>query len=329
MLVSELTENLASRRETIVTVPMTDISVDAMASSVTVADTAYPLDEVAEKALAKSLGIPAAYLKSCPSTFKSSTLRFWLDENAEAEVSVFTHDNRVTAVSSPDLVTITPQAVGQVITRLFAPDDTVNLYRGSDTYQFDVVSQSHQVEVPNPDKIRFRPEVGDITHGGIRILMHPYAAKPPSAMSYFERYVCTNGMCTEEKLGRVTLQGNTAFEIIAELEAKAQQLLGGLDEGLEAYAATARKPVPGTLQAFAHQLAREYGLSRALLDEVMIIINQLGENATVYDVNQAFTTVAHRVESTATKHKLQNLGGALALESDKMIRRCTSCERLI
>jgi hypothetical protein len=195
--------------------------------------------------------------------------------------------------------------------------------------QFDVVTKDHTVEVPNPDGVAFRPQVGDITHGGVRVLHYPHQVKAPSESAYFERLVCTNGMCTDQSLGKINIKGSTVPEIIEEMERKARYLLGALDDGLAAYAATARKRVPGNISSFVHQLAKEYGFTRAVLDEVMGIINQLGEHATVYDVNQAFTAVANRVESTPVKHKLQALGGALALEADKMIQRCTSCERLL
>jgi hypothetical protein len=196
--------------------------------------------------------------------------------------------------------------------------------------QFDVISQAHQVEVPNPLKLPFRPEVGDITHGGVRFYTYPYALKSPVAIPYFERLVCTNGMCTEEKLGRISIKGNTVPEIIDELEAKARYLMGVVDAGLGAYAETAAKRVPGSIQAFAYQLGKEYGLSKSVMDEVMSLINQLPEDqVSVYDVNQAFTAVANRDVTGPTRAKLQTLGGALALQADKMIQRCGTCERLL
>lgn len=329
MLVSELSTRLAERREIATEVGVATLAVDSVASRLSVGEQEYALDEGVEKSLAGFLGIPAGYVKKLAPTFKAQTIKYWLDEYSDADVRIFTRGEQITAIGSADIVSIPTDAVGEVITNVFAPGDRVDFYRGTDYAQFDVVTQAHQVEVLNPDDVLFRPQVGDITYGGERFVLHPYTAKPPSAMAYFERLVCTNGMCTEEKLGRINIQGNTVPEIIAELEAKARQLLGNLDDGLAAYAATARKPVPGTLAAFAAQLAREYGFTRGVLDEVLAIINQLGPNATVYDVLQAFTSVANRVESTPVKHKLQTLGGSLALEADKVLRRCTSCERLL
>lgn len=335
MLVSELTNRMANRREQAIVVDVEAITVDSAAAQITVGDTVFPFDEVAEKTLAKFLDIPANYLKSCPSTFKAHTANFWLDELADTEATVHTVNDQLVAITSSDIITVPTPAVGNVITKVFDGDDKVSFYRGTDArglefVQFDVLSNAHQVDVPNPLNIPFRPQVGDVTSGGMRFYSYPYSLTPPSALPYFERLVCTNGMTTEERLGRISIKGNTVEEVIEELETKARELFAVLDNGLQSYAETAAKRVPGSLQAFAYQLGREYKLSASVMDEVMSIINQLPEDtATVYDVNQAFTEVANRGVTAGVRRSLQTLGGSLALQADKMIQRCGTCERLL
>lgn len=328
MLVSELTDRLSLRPERAISVSVNDLKVDDLAAQLTVGDDVFPIDEVAEKTLAKFLDIPAGYLKNCPSLFKAHTLNFWLDQYSDTDVTIHTLNDQVVALNSSDIVTIPTRSVGQVIANVFHADDKVNMARGSDFMQFDVISEAHQIDVPNPLNLPFRPEVGDITKGGVRFFVYPYSLKPPVALPYFERLVCTNGMCTDQSLGRITIKGNTVPEVIAELEAKARHLMGVIDNGLASYAATAAKRVPGTLQAFAYQLGREYKLSKSVMDEVMSIINQLPEDTTsVYDVMNAFTEVANRGVDSKVRTRLQTLGGALALETDKMLRRCATCEQ--
>lgn len=329
MLVSQLEDRLAGRNEVATEISVNDLHFNDLATKFSVGTTEYDLDEVAERALAKFFSIPATYLKNCPSLFKAQTLKFWRDEYSDADVVVHTLAEHVIAVNGPEVITLPTPEIGKIIGRVFDADDQVNFLRGTDYLQFDVVSEAHQIDVPNPLSIPFRPEVGDITKGGVRFLVYPHTIKAPSAMGYFERLTCTNGMCTEEKLGRINLRGNTVPEILAELEAKARYLMGQIDGGLKAYAQTAAERVPGTLQAFAYQLGKEYKLPKGVMDEVMSIINQLPEEATVYDVNQAFTTVANRDVTNPVRHHLQTLGGALALQSGKMIQRCGSCERLL
>ena len=82
----------------------------------------------------------------------------------------------------------------------------------------------------------------------------------------------------------------------------------------------------GNRQAFAHQLAREANLTRSVLDAVMELVNQLPDNATLYDMNQAFTSVANTDVNYATRTRLQTLGGYMAFEPDRIVARCTTCQ---
>ena len=133
-------------------------------------------------------------------------------------------------------------------------------------------------------------------------------------------------MTTTEKAGQISLRGRTVDEVIEEMEQAARNMLGTLDNRLSRYAATAQQPIPGNRQAFAHQMAREANLSRSVLDTVMELVNQLPEDATMYDINQAFTSVANTDVPYATRVRLQNLGGALAFESERIAARCGTCQ---
>ena len=134
---------------------------------------------------------------------------------------------------------------------------------------------------------------------------------------------------TLRKLDEINIKGTNVDEVIEEMELAARRILAGLDSALERYASTAKVPVPGSPQAFAHQLAREYNLKREVLDAILAIINQIPEDLiTVYDVIQAFTQVTHDLPY-ADRAKLQTLGGTLALDTERMIARCTSCEQLL
>jgi len=330
MLVSELKEALSPKRgDSMVVVDLSVVQVDDEASALEIGSDHYALDEVAEKAFASYLKIPHAYLKRCTPEFRAEQFRFWIDRYAEVETQFNVEGGHITSVHSPELNAIPNQAVVGVVERVFEANDTARLLLDYDQLHLDVISEVHEVEVPNPLGVPFRPQVGDVTKGGIRILTYPHQAKDPSVCAYFERLVCTNGMTTEQKLGAISIKGSTVPDVVAEMEAAARRLLGGLDNALERYAATARTPVPGNLQSFAVQLAAEYNIKREVLDAVMALINQLPGGATVYDVIQAFTAVAGNELPWNTRMKLQALGGTLALDTERMIARCATCERLL
>jgi hypothetical protein len=330
MLVRELPEHLAvSPDDLIIEIDLADVEVSEDAANLIVSNVAYPLDEISEKALAKFLNVPPPYIKKCPDDLKVHTLNYFLDRYADVTSRIEVTRGNITAIQSPSVITIPNSAVAQIVSSVFRQDDEVTVYQDFDSLHLDVVSAAHAIEVANPQNVLYRPQVGDITNGGCRFLTRPHEVKAPVVQSYLERLYCTNGMTTERKLDEINIKGTNVDEVIEEMELAARKVLAGLDSALERYASTAKVPVPGSPQAFAHQLAREYNLKREVLDAILAIINQIPEHLiTVYDVIQAFTQVTHDLPY-ADRAKLQALGGTLALDTERMIARCTSCEQLL
>lgn len=331
MKIAELTNSIADRDEVSLTATLGDFSINDDASLLTVRgdqEQAFWVDEGTEKALASFLRIPLPYLKSCPDEFRATTLRFWFNQRSEATAVVDAVNGSIVSVHSPSHVTVPMRDIVGVVSRVFSPDDDVRVLQDERRLHIDVISPQYSVEVPNPDRVPGRPEVGDVTVGGLRLLSFPGRAKAPSVSTYLERLICTNGMTTDHRLDEISLKGRTVDEVIEEMELVARRLLAAMPEGLDRYAATARMRVPGDPAAFAAQLARENNFSRPILDQVLDQINQL-PYVTVYDVNQAFTQIANGDIGYSTATRLQRLGGELALNADHAVARCNSCERLL
>lgn len=329
MFVRELTEALERRNESLINVGMAYVDVADDASEITINNTPYLLDEKAERALAKYLHIPYKYLADCDPTFKATTLRYWRDVYAEADTIFELVEGGIVSVHSAENLSIPIREIGRVVSRVFDPSDEVTYYVDDTRLHLDVITSRHQIEVPNADGMPNRPEVGDITKGGVRFLAYPHQNKPPAVLDYLERLVCTNGMTRTEKSGLIAIKGLTIDEIIEEMEIAAHTVLAGLDEKLDKYAATAKMVTPGTPLAFAYQLGRELGFPAPVMHKVVALVNQLPPNATVYDVNQAFTYVANYDLPYGTRMKLQGLGGELAFNAEQVCARCDTCEQLL
>lgn len=329
MLVSELEDQLSRRQETVTAVDVGELEVDALCRNLTIGDDTYPFDEIAEKSLAKFLNVPHTYLKRCDAPFRAGTLNHWIDQFSEGEVMVETVGNQIVSMHSPDVKVIPLHQIGQMVARNFDPDDTVTFQADDRHFHMDVVAKSHVIEVPNPDNVPFRPEVGDITHGGIRFLTYPHTVKAPAVLPYVERYVCTNGMTCEESLGRIVIKGNTVPDIIDAMELQAQYWLQTMDDRLARYAHTAQEPIPGSPQAFVLAILHGRKIAPGVVDEIMKTVNQLGDTPSVYDINQAITAVANSDVNYATRNKLQILGGSLAFNSTAHTNRCKTCEQVI
>jgi hypothetical protein len=321
--IAELESILANRQEDRVVAKVGEISITDDAGILSIGSDTFLMDEGVERTLASYLKIPPAYLSACPPDFKATTLRFWMGEHSDADAVTELINGAVVSIHSPDQLMIPVRQVVQVAERVFSSDAEVrHNYLDDERVHLDITTSEHQVDVQSPG---YR-QVGDITEAGLRFLAYPTQTKAPSVGAYLERLACTNGMTTTERAGQISLRGRTVDEVLEEMEQAARMMLSTRDNRLERYAATARQPIPGSRQAFAHQLAREANLPRSVLDSVMELVNQLPDNATVYDINQAFTSVANTDVNYATRMRLQALGGSMAFEAERILARCGTCQ---
>jgi hypothetical protein len=293
----------------------------------------FHLDEQAERSLAQYLGVSKAYLAKCPPDLKAHNLNFWLRrrENAAAVIEVV-GDHWVT-VHKPGLLILPLARVADIVTATMDPGyEVVQLLRNDTKFHVDIITD-HHVEVAPDDRIEDRRRgqrtVGDITHGGVRILANPSEVEAPRVLTYLHRLWCTNGSTSPEDEGTIRLKGNTVEDILVEMEGACRRVMGDLDAKLESYAALARTHPPGSPTRFAYQIGREYGLPQRLMDRVMERVSVLPEDATLYDVQQVFTELANGSVNYRLMTRLQQLSGDLAFDTEHVTHRCGTCERLL
>jgi hypothetical protein len=321
--IAELDQLLSTRRDERIVARLGDMTIADDASVLQIGSDVFTVDDGVERNLANYLKIPTSYLAACPPEFKAQTMQFWQREHAEADTVIELTDGHIVSIHSPETLQVPMRDVVRVAEKVFDPEAEVRYhFMDENRMHLDVTTAQHQVDVQSP----VYRQVGDITQAGLRFLAYPNQSKSPSVGAYMERLVCTNGMTTTERAGQISLQGRTVDEVIEEMEQAARRMLGTLDDRLARYAGTAQQPIPGNRQAFAHQLAREANLPRSVLDAVMELVNQLPDNATLYDMNQAFTSIANTDVTYATRTRLQNLGGYMAFEPERIVARCGTCQ---
>jgi len=334
VLVGDLKEHLEGVRERSIETTLGGIEVDADASRIRLTTGEdFHLDEQAERSLAQYLGVSKAYLAKCPPDLKAHNLNFWLRrrENAAAVIEVV-GDHWVT-VHKPGLLILPLARVADIVTATMDPGyEVVQLLRNDTKFHVDIITD-HHVEVAPDDRIEDRRRgqrtVGDITHGGVRILANPSEVEAPRVLTYLHRLWCTNGSTSPEDEGTIRLKGNTVEDILVEMEGACRRVMGDLDAKLESYAALARTHPPGSPTRFAYQIGREYGLPQRLMDRVMERVSVLPEDATLYDVQQVFTELANGSVNYRLMTRLQQLSGDLAFDTEHVTHRCGTCERLL
>lgn len=335
MLVADLKNHLSEMgQERSLPTTLGEITVDDEARHVEMSDgETFQLDEQAERSLAQYLGISKAYLAKCPPELKAHNLNFWLQRRGNAAAVIEATDEHWVTIHKPGLLILPLARVAEVITETMDPNyEIVSLIRNDTRFHADIIT-GHHVEIEPDNRIEDRQRgtrtVGDITHGGIRIISNPTEVEAPQVLTYLHRLWCTNGSTSPESEGTIRLKGNTVDDVFVELEAACRRVMGDLDAKLESYAALARTFPPGTPSRFAYQLGREYGLPQKLMDRIMERVNILPADATLYDIQQIFTELANGAVSYKTMLRLQHLSGDLAFQTEAVTHRCGTCERLL
>jgi hypothetical protein len=334
MLVADLKNHLSGVQERSLTTTLGDIEIDQDARSIRVATgEEFHLDEQAERSLAAYLGVSKAYLAKCPPDLKAHNLNYWLRRRENAAAVIESVDDHWVTIHKPGLLILPLARVADVITETMEPSyEVVQLIRNDTRFHIDIITP-HHVEVEPDNRIEDRTQgtrtVGDITHGGIRIISNPTEVEAPQVLTYLHRLWCTNGSTSPEAEGSIRLKGNTIDDVFRELEDACQSVMGQLDDKLADYAALSRTSPPGSPVRFAYQLGREYGLTGKLMDRIIERVNVLPEDATLYDIQQIFTALANGSVNYRTMIKLQHLSGDLAFNTESVTHRCGTCERLL
>jgi len=339
VLVQELREQIESGQERQFHTTLGQVSIASDATHLEVRGTydgdseesnvEFQLDELAESSLARLLDINKTYLHRCPPDLKTANINHWLNAHRDAEVVFETSRGSVTSVHEEGLLIVPIPRVLDVVSNVFQPtDEIVDIKRDSKVFQLDLKVANSSIEVANPDRIEGRPEVGDITHGGVRILTRPQEVIAPTVTTYLHRIWCRNGSAEDYESNSIHLRGNTVDEVIAEMELKAREVLSGLEQKLQAYANMATVSVPGNPSDFVFQVASERQVGSRMIRHLMELATQLPENATLYDVQNLFTQAANE-GSFANSTLLQSIGGDLAFATERMLHRCNSCERIL
>lgn len=334
MLVADLKEHLAGVQERSLEMTLGDIEVDSEARSIrTRTGEEFQLDEQAERSLAAYLGVSKSYLAKCPPDLKAHNINFWLKRRENAAAVIEAVGDHWVTIHKPGLLILPLARVADVITATMDPSyEVVSLIRNETKFHIDIITD-HSVEIEPDERIEDRQRgqrsVGDITHGGVRIISNPTEVEAPQVLTYLHRLWCTNGSTSPESEGTIRLKGNTIDDIFVELEGACRRVMGDLNHKLEDYAALARTFPPGSPVRFAYQLGREYGLTQKLMDRIIERVNVLPEDATLYDIQQVFTELANGAVNYKTMVKLQHLSGDLAFNTEAVTHRCNTCERLL
>ncbi len=261
-------------------------------------------------------------------------------QHADNEAVWYIEGSNIAGIYQPDAKIIPLVAVAERVANVFDPDDMASVLHSPDQVEINVISNLQTVTVPGIPGVLDRPlegtvdhpsgrKVGDLSAGGVRIIIQPgHPERAPFVEEFWERLVCTNGMTRRVPGSQIKLRGNTVPEILDEMEGVARQIWGNLENSAQAILHSASTRVPGATSDFIRQVARERGINAATVLRLQERAASLPVDPSIYDVTQIITALANEEGMSAkSRRDLQMIGGDLTVDTDRMIHRCTQCER--
>lgn len=279
------------------------------------------------------------YLLKEDLAWQSQVIKHHVDAMADADTVWYIEGGSIAGIYYPDTKIIPLMDIAERVSNVFDMDDLATVLYGTDQVEIDVLSKVKTVTVPGIPGVESRPmagslekdgiAVGDISEGGIRIIIHPNKPeRAPEVHELWKRYVCTNGLTRKLAGSQIKLRGRTVPEILDEVENVARVIFEGLESSGQAILHSAETPVPGAPSDFIRQVARERNINPDTILRLQERGAELPINPSVYDVTQIITAMANGDNVPAlTRRNLQAIGGDLTIDTDRMVHRCTQCER--
>lgn len=341
--VGELVSQLRTRSR-VETVRMGDVALIAEgdeANMLRVGDSFIPWGDRTTQLVAGFLGGPGyKYYTREPLEWQAMVVKHHTDKMADLPATWYFEGDAVAGIYQPDAKIIPLSLVAEQVADVFGPDDLANVLHSPDQVEINVTSVVKTVTVPGISGVADRPldgtvdhpsgrRVGDLSAGGVRIIIQP--GKPeraPAVEEFWERLVCTNGMTRRITGSQINLRGRTVPEILTEMNNVMRTIWEGLDESAIAIRHSAETPVPGAVSDFLRVVARERGINAVTTLRLLERAAGLRPNPTVYDVTQVVTEMANDEGlAVRTRRDLQAIGGDLTVDTERMVHRCTQCER--
>lgn len=341
--VGTLVSELRSRSRSL-TVPMGDVELFSQgdrAGTLRIGDEYLPWgDRTAQLWTQHVKGPGYKYLTRQPLDWQRQVVKHHADERADNPTIWYVEGDQVVGVYDMDAKIIPLVSVAEQIADVFSPDDEADILWAPDQVEINVTSQVNTVTVPGLPGIAERPlegevegpggiRIGDASAGGVRIVLQPgRPERAPYVEEFWYRYWCTNGAVRRVAGSLINLRGRTVLEILQEMNNVMRTIWEGLEQSGQRILHSAETPVPGLVPDFIRQVGRERNINAATILRLQERALTLRPDPSVYDITQIFTALANEEGiPVTTRRALQAIGGDLTVDTERMVHRCTQCER--
>lgn len=283
-----------------------------------------PATRTGLEAVASFMKVPAPFLLDLPRDEQQYILSRVKDRVGQAVSLRYTSEG-VTGAYTPGQSPINPRRIVEVAMRVMDPASQVIEYRNTpDETFFDVTVPLDRVTTGDP-------AVNDLTAAGLRFGQNRARNLAPWVEEFAYRLVCTNGMeLPDTRLPRVDARGNTIDEVMAALEARAQEAFGHVEAQIAHFYDLRNQRIEGDVAQALLRVAQEHGLpdrtAMTLVRDRLPAAIAEGEAATMFHLVNLITNEANNpalATRLTTRRAMEQAGGtAVTVHAD----RCTHCQ---
>jgi hypothetical protein len=275
---------------------------------------AVPSSQTGIRAWGDYFGIPTAFFKRVGKdlglTRQADLLDGFHQLAAGSAVRVAYNDQGLIRVDEPGRQLIEPIQLLDIAGNVLGSEDA-EITRVIDTqaeFAFDVrvpESSSYGIGGDPPEDSR----VGDITAGGLGFNYNRKLNHAPSVESYLYRLVCTNGMRRRDPGLRVDARGQTVDEVLAEVNAMAEQAFSRVESDIRHFYDLREVRVSNPERELI-AIARDHGIPDRSLNRLTKLASSeaLPDNPSRFDIVNMITNLAN-------DPAIRNDGGRLILET--------------
>lgn len=292
-----------------------------------VGDVTLPATSDGIASLADFMKIPSPFLL----TLQPDEQQYLLDKvktRIGQAVSVRYTDTGITGAYTPGQTPMNPRRLVEVAMRVMDPTSPVVEYRAnSEEVFFDTAISLDPQVLTTGD-----PAVGDLTAAGLRFGQNRSRNLAPWVEEFAFRLVCTNGMeLPDSGLPRIDARGSSVEEVLASLEARAQEAFGRVEAQIAHFYDLRNQPVQGDASQALLRMAQEHGLpdrtAMTLVRDRLPAALAEGEAATMFHLVNIITNEANNpaiANRTSSRRAMEVAGGTAVTHHADRCRTCQS-----
>lgn len=279
-----------------------------------------PATEGSVQALGEWLDIPGKFLQRLDGGMKEHLINGLLEKKPEPGNFRFT-DQGIQAVRDPRKMGIEADQIVRRIAKVMPGESMViDWANTSADFNMDLV-----VPLDFDSGIGGDPEVGDLTHGGLRTGIDLRHSTSPWVQPYMYRLVCTNGMEAEDDGLRIDSRGGTVEDTLNEFEAIADRAFREVENQIRDFYALRNERVENAERTLL-RMAEERGLpdrTRLRLAERVPSLGDEDGNVSMFDLVNLITNQANAPGTRpGARRTIERAGGAIVTSH---VERCGHC----